>query len=138
VTRNTGVKMFAGLVSDRIVRVINRTRNRELAARAAVADTFWTRLRGLLGRSGLGPGEGLVLTRTNSVHSLGMRFAIDVIHVDHAGRVCRLLTPLPPWRLGPIVRGGEYVIEVPAGVVAETGTGLGDDIEIVPQVASRD
>jgi len=115
-----------------VVRIVNRTRGRELARQARVADTFWTRLWGLLGRRGLQDGEGLVITRTNSVHSLGMRFAIDVVHLDRNGRVCRLVAPLVPWRVGPIVPGGDRVIELPAGVVAATGTAVGDEIEMIP------
>ncbi len=120
-----------------MVRIMNRTRKRELASRASVADTFVSRLVGLLGRRELAAGEGLVITRTNSVHSLGMRFAIDVVHLDRHGRVCRLVAPLLPWRVGPVVRGGDCVIELPAGVVAATGIAVGDEIEIIPLVGTH-
>ena len=60
------------------VRVVNETRGREIAGRAGLADSWWTRLRGLIGRSPLEPGEGLLLVPCKAVHMYGMTGAIDV------------------------------------------------------------
>ena len=71
-------------------------RDGEVLANAEVADTYCERLRGLLGRTGY---EGaFVLPRTRSVHSLGMRFAIDVAFLDRQLCVVDVIC-LGPWRM---------------------------------------
>ncbi|MCC6175032.1 MAG: DUF192 domain-containing protein [Chloroflexi bacterium] len=118
------------------VQVRNASRDRVLADRADLADWFWPRLRGLLGRTSLAPGEGLVIVPCGSIHMLGMRFAIDVLHLDRDGRILRAVPNLRPWRLGPIVRRSRSVVELPAGTIEASGTQAGDQIEIVPTGAS--
>ena len=112
------------------VRVHNLTRQQTLADRAERAESFWSRLRGLLGRSGLEPGQGMVFEPCNSVHMIGMRFAIDVVHLDRAGKVVRILPSLRPNRLGPLVWRSHVVVELPAGTAQATGTREGDQISI--------
>src|SRR5918995_6042784 len=85
------------------VRVRNLSREADLASRASLADSFWRRLRGLLGRDGLRAGEGLVIVPCTSVHMLGMRFPLDVLHLDRSGTVLRALPNLKPGQLGPLV-----------------------------------
>lgn len=114
------------------MQVRNLTRDAELAARAAVADTFLTRLRGLLGRSGLAAGEGLVIVPCSSVHMIGMAFPLDVLHVDRGGTVIKALPGLRPGRFGPLVWRSHLAIELPAGTLAATGTVLGDRIVLEP------
>ena len=110
--------------------VFNLTRQRVLADRATRANTFWTRFRGLLGRDGLGSGEGLVIEPCNSVHMFGMRFALDVLHLDRHGTVVRILPELRPGQVGPLVWRSHTVVELPAGTVEASGTQLGDQIRI--------
>jgi len=103
-----------------------------LAGRADLADSFLTRARGLLGRATLAPGDGLVIRPCNAVHTVGMRFPIDVIHLDADSRVLRVVADLRPWRLGPLVRGSRVVVELPAGTTSATGTEQGDAIQLQP------
>jgi uncharacterized membrane protein (UPF0127 family) len=114
------------------MRVRNVSRSAELASRAAVADGFLTRLRGLLGKTGLEPGEGLVIVPCSSVHMLGMRFPLDVLHLDRAGRVLRTLPELRPGQLGPLVWRSHVAVELPAGTIAASGTVVGDQVELEP------
>jgi uncharacterized membrane protein (UPF0127 family) len=114
------------------VRVRNLSRESELATRATVADSFWRRLRGLLGRDGLGAGEGLVIVPCNSVHMLGMRFALDVLHLDRSGTVVRTLPNLKPGRLGPLVWRSHMAVELPAGTIEASGTVAGDTVALEP------
>ncbi len=87
-------------------------------AGAETAATRRARRRGLLGRTGF---EGaLVLRPCRHVHTLGMRFAIDVACCDASGRVLRTFT-LEPWRLAPIVRHTAFVIEAEAGAFERWG-----------------
>ena len=63
-----------------------------------LADSFWPRLKGLLGTAVLPEGEGLLLCPCNCVHTCGMRYAIDVLFVDSDGRILKLVQALAPWR----------------------------------------
>ena len=112
------------------LQVVNQTRGLVLADRAELADSFVRRLCGLLGRPGLLPGQGLLLTRCSSIHTLGMQFPIDVLYLDPAGRVLAHVPALAPGRLGPWVRGARSILELPAG--AARGTEPGDLLIMAP------
>ena len=116
-------------MSRELIRVINLSRGTVLAAKTEVAASCWSRGRGLLGRSSLPPGRGLLIYPCNSVHTMGMAFPIDVLHLNRRREVLRILT-LYPWRLGPLVLGGHYVLEIPAGTAGSTVPG--DHLEFVP------
>lgn len=110
----------------------NRTRQRQLASAVAVADTHWTRLCGLLGLRGddFGQGCGLWIVPCRGVHTLGMGFAIDVLYLDRAMTVIRIEQELRPWRMAPVEARAESVLELPSRRAAETGTAVGDKIDI--------
>jgi uncharacterized membrane protein (UPF0127 family) len=109
---------------------INHTRHCVLVTNGIVADTWWTRLKGLLGRPSLQPGEGLLLRGEKAIHTIGMRFPIDVLFLDSAHRVVHLIPTMGAQRFSPFVARASDVLELPAGIIAETGTMLGDQIEI--------
>ena len=111
------------------MRVFNQTRNLPLMTRGRLANTFWTRLRGLLGTSSLAREEGLILVGEKSIHTLFMRFPIDVIYVDKNYKVIRTDINMVPYRLGPFVAQSAYVLEMPVGVIAETATQVGDQLK---------
>ena len=113
-----------------IVRVRNLSRETDLASQASMADSFWRRLRGLLGRDGLQQGEGLVIVPCNSVHMLGMKFPLDVLHLDKSGTVLRALPDLKPGQLGPMVWRSHMAVELPAGTIAASGTVAGDRVSL--------
>lgn len=110
------------------MKIINQTRNTCLAHSVIMADTFLTRLAGLLGKSGLDQGCCLVLKPCWSVHTMFMKFDIDVLFVDRQNRALRLISGMPPFRLSGIVRESHLVMEFPAGTLAATGTSAGDTI----------
>lgn len=112
------------------IRVENMTRGQTLISAGAVADNPWTRLRGLLGRSGLAPGEGLLIVPCNSIHMFFMRFPIDVLYVDRSQRVVGLHHALAPWWLGRLYRHAHFVVELPAGTLRATGTEVGDQLTV--------
>jgi uncharacterized membrane protein (UPF0127 family) len=57
------------------------------------------RLLGLAGLRALPPGTALLLPRTRSVHTCAMRFSLDLVWLDRAGRVVRIDRAVPPWRV---------------------------------------
>jgi uncharacterized membrane protein (UPF0127 family) len=61
-----------------------------------------------------------------------MRFAIDAVFVDRAGRVVRVAERLAPWRTAVFARGAAEVIEVPAGTALESQTQAGDELVFEP------
>ena len=110
----------------------NRTRQTPLATALAVADTHWSRLRGLLGlgNDDFRHGSGLWIVPCHGVHTLGMGFPIDVLYLDHELRVVRTQSNVRPWRLTPVLHHAASVLELPCGILAETNTAVGDTIEI--------
>ncbi|MGE5553701.1 MAG: DUF192 domain-containing protein [Betaproteobacteria bacterium] len=112
--------------------VINAKTGVRLAERAELAKSFLARARGLLGRKGLEPGEGLILYPCNSVHMFFMRFAIDVVFLDKVGRVVGLCWNLPPGAVSRIYPRAVQAVELPAGTLGRTGTRLGDLLEFRP------
>jgi uncharacterized protein len=114
----------------------NRTREAYLATALAVADTHWTRLRGLLGLAAddFRNGSGLWIVPCHGVHTLGMGFPIDVVYLDHAMRVIDIQPEVRPWRIAPVRSQAASVLELPCHIAAETKTAIGDRIEItLPQ-----
>ncbi len=110
------------------MRVTNRTRQTVLVEKGWVADNLWTRMVGLLGRSGLEPGQGLLLKGEQAIHMFFMKFALDVVYLDKQGRVICALGNLQPWRLGPYLRHARDVLELPAGTLNATQTRVGDEL----------
>ena len=114
----------------------NRTREAYLATALAVADTHWTRLRGLLGLAvdDFRNGAGLWIVPCRGVHTLGMGFPIDVVYLDRAMTVIDVQAEVRPWRVTPVRRQAASVLELPCHIAAETKTAIGDRIEItLPQ-----
>lgn len=110
----------------RWVKAVNQTRGAVLAERAGMADSFFSRGRGLIGKKDWEWGDGLVIQPCSSVHCFFMSIPLDIVYVDGHGRVCGQARNLKPWRLGPIVPRSRYVLELPAGTLATCGTEQGD------------
>jgi uncharacterized protein len=88
--------------------------------RIRLATTWWTRAVGLLATAGLDDPCGLWIEPCNAVHTLGMRYPIDLAYLDRRGRVLRLVTGLSPlrWSRCP---GARVTLELRAGLVADLG-----------------
>ena len=109
-------------------RVVNRTRGTVLGDRVRTAGTLLSRLVGLLGTAAIGEGGGLWIVPCRGVHTLGMRYPIDVAFLDARGVVVGVLERFPPNRVGRRVRGARGALELRAGTLAATGTALGDAV----------
>ncbi len=93
--------------------------------RCTLADRAPARLRGLLGRGALAEGEGILLRPAGSVHTVLMRFPIDVVFLDRDLTVLDVVPSLAPWRASGR-RGAKAVVELGAGEAARRGVGAGD------------
>jgi len=111
----------------------NQTRRAYLATRLRVAETHWSRLRGLMmAEAAVFPqGQGLWITPSHGVHTFAMRFPIDVIYLDRERMVIHMEQNLKPWRVAAVRRRAESVLELPGDTLNSTGTAIGDRIEIV-------
>ncbi|KQX13717.1 hypothetical protein ASC82_07185 [Streptomyces sp. Root431] len=92
-----------------------------------VAASYRARRRGLLGRDGIA--GAMLITPTNSVHTFGMRFAIDVAYLDRELRVLSVVT-MRPGRLGMVRPRGRHVLEAEAGAMAGWGLRPGASVQV--------
>jgi uncharacterized protein len=115
--------------------VRNQTRGTVLCARATLARSLHDRCRGLLGRSTLSADEGMLFEAEPFIplmwmHTLFMRFPIDIIFLGHDNLVMKIQTSLKPWRWSAIVVGARTAIELPAGATMRAETAVGDLINL--------
>ncbi|HWI64000.1 MAG TPA: DUF192 domain-containing protein [Symbiobacteriaceae bacterium] len=103
--------------------VRNETRGQVLGYKVSGASTFRLRLLGLMFRSTLPQGEGLLIRPCRQVHTHFMRFPIDVIFLDDDNRVVRVIPAMAPWKFSPSVSGAVSVLELPAGAAGATAPG---------------
>jgi hypothetical protein len=113
------------------LQVSNLTRGTVLATALEVADSGPKRNKGLLGRKGLAPGEGLWIIPCESVHTFFMQFPIDLIYLDRQNRIKKVRGSVPPWRLSACL-SAHSILELPAGTIHDTRTEHGDTLEFSP------
>lgn len=108
----------------------NKSKGVRIAWEVETADTFWSRLRGWMGRAVLPPGSALVIRPCNSIHTFFMKQPIDVVFLDREERVIRMLHGIAPGRVSSIVKQASAVVELPAGTLSGTGTECADTFAI--------
>lgn len=111
-------------------RVVNRTRGTVAVELCRVARSLRDRTVGLLGTRELAAGHGLWIERSPSIHMFFMRYPIDAVFVDRAGRVVRITEGLRPWRIAAWVRGARDCLELPAGSARGAGIHVGDELAL--------
>lgn len=107
------------------------SKNVNIGDRIASADKFWSRFRGLLGRSGLDEGEGLLISPCWSIHCFGMKFSIDAIFLDKDYRVVAIHPDMKPGAMASN-RKARYVLEIKAGEAARHNLQIGEQLRIEP------
>ena len=112
------------------MRICNARNGRELSENVGVADLVWQRMKGLLGRDRLDPGESLWIKPCKSIHTIGMRFPIDVLFLDKRNVVVAAREKLPPNRITRLYLRAVSVLELPGGTLAAADTRAGDRLEI--------
>ena len=110
----------------------NRTRTTYLATELMIARTHWTRFRGLMATdaSRFRRGQGLWISPSHGVHTFAMRFPIDVIYLHQERLVIHIEEELKPWRLAAVRIQATSVLELPMGMIRESQTELGDQVDI--------
>lgn len=115
-----------------IVGLTNSRTQSPVAENVRLANTFWLRLRGLLGRPELKPGEGLWLIPCKQVHMHGMNYPLSVWFLDREGKVCHIIDELKPGKTSPYIKDAHSVLEFPAHWAATVGIKIGDLIQKSP------
>lgn len=110
----------------------NKTRQAYLARNLRFARSHWSRLRGLMftNAESFPAGNGLWISPSHGIHTFAMRFPIDAVYLDREKCVVHLAPSLPAWRIARVLAKATSVLELPAGTLRDTGTNLGDEIEI--------
>ena len=107
--------------------VRNVTRQTVLADRAGRAVTAEQKNTGLLKHTELEPGDGLWISGTSAVHTFFMKFPIDLVYLSKDLKVVKTRRAVGPWKLSG-AWGAKSVLELPAGVIEESGTERGDQL----------
>lgn len=100
-------------------------------ASAVCPRGYFPRLRGLIGRAPLGDQQAWWFDHCSSIHTFGMRHAIDVVHLDAAGRVLRVRKAVKPLAMSA-ARRGRVVVELGAGMAARAGIHPGQTLYFKP------
>lgn len=118
-----------------LVRVQSLKNQALIADKCHVADSFFDRLRGLIGRTGLAPGEGMFFPRCNDIHMWFMRFPIDVVFLSPGTnerelyRVSSVHRGVRPWRPRPLIDWkASDTLELPAGTIERFAIETGDEL----------
>ncbi len=120
------------------VAICNLTRGTTLADRAECARGPWRRLIGLLGRATFSSGAGLIFAPCTGLHTIGMRFPIDLVYLrrtefgEQGAVVLRLQSGFRPCRVA--LTRADLVLELPSGTIVATGTAVGDRINMEPSM----
>jgi uncharacterized protein len=118
--------------SNKSVCVYNRTRETFVATEAAVADSYFYRLVGLLGKTNRWAklGRGLWIIPSRGVHSIGMLFPIDLIFLSKEKKVVHVEEYFRPFRVSRVSLKATSVLELPTHTIYRSGTKVGDSLEI--------
>lgn len=108
------------------MKLIERGSGRTIAETVELANSFATRARGLLFRTGIAKDHALVLFDTNSIHMFMMLFTIDVVFLDGDRKIVRLCPRRRPFSFPVMAWGAKYAVEMADGRIAESGLQVGD------------
>jgi hypothetical protein len=120
-----------------IVALMNERTRRPVASSVEIAATRRSRRRGLLGRDRLDEGSAMILAPCTAVHTVGMRFPIDVVFADRQGFAVKIVRDLRPWRMA-MAAGAHVVIEMPAGTLRWGQVLLGDRLFLAPAASAAE
>lgn len=119
---------------NRSLYVYNKTRETFVATEAMLADTYFQRLIGLLGKTKRWAqlGRGLWIVPSRGVHTIGMMFPIDLIFLSSEKQVVHVEEHLRPFRISKVSLKATSVLELPPHTIYRSGTQVGDVLEIAP------
>ena len=108
----------------------NTRTGKVLATDVKIADTLFTRMKGLLGRKELPEGEALWIKPCFSIHTFFMKFPIDILFLNKQNQIIAFVTEFPPNRLTRVYARSFSVLELPTGTIDAANAIIGDNIRI--------
>ena len=111
------------------IHVRNSAQGVDLGDRIVIADRWWPRLRGLIGRPEPQLGEGLLLVDSQAIHMYWMKYPIDVAMLDKDRRVIAVYPEIAPRKRSKMHWKAKYALELPKGTLTHTGTQVGDQLD---------
>ena len=117
--------------SARIV-IENLTRSSNICSSGRMADTFLSRLVGLLGTRELSSDSCLFISSSSGVHTFGMSFPIDIVTLDKDKHVLGIWEQVGPWKVRGLSRQTHSVLELQSGKARQCGLAIGDRLSVRP------
>lgn len=114
--------------------VKNLTHHTILADKCEIADNFWLRFKGLMGRSYLPQDSGLIITPCNSIHMFFMKIPLDIVFITNKNTVIHTIENIRPWKFSKIITSAYSVIELPIGTIKNCNIQVGDLLSIEKHV----
>jgi hypothetical protein len=127
----SGTNARGSKASEIRLQMVNVTRQTKLATSVEVASSGARRSKGLLGRKGLAPGEGLWIVPCEAVHTFGMQFSLDLVYLDRKHRIRKIKKNVPPWRISACLTA-HSVVELRAGSILDADAQPGDIVDLLP------
>lgn len=113
------------------MKIINYTNNAVISENLTIADTYFKRLKGLLGKKFL-KDESILIKPCRWIHSYGMFFEFDAVFLDKDLNVVYLISNFKKNRVSPLIWKAKNVLELPAGNIQQNNIKIGDKLEIIP------
>lgn len=113
------------------MKAINSSKSIVVSSDLKEASGFFPRLMGLIGKASLGEGEGLWMARCRAIHTIGMKFPIDVVFLDRDLMVKKVVKRMRPFCPISFCLSAKGVLELPAGTIENSKIQVGDRMEIV-------
>jgi uncharacterized membrane protein (UPF0127 family) len=101
----------------------------ELKLSVKMADSYFTRLVGLIGKSQMDENEGLLLKKCKSIHTIGMRYNLDLVFMDKTGKVLKCAEGIKPFRTAS-AKGAYYALELNQGVIQTQGIRVNEQLQL--------
>ncbi len=109
------------------MRLIRKKDNSIILSRLYVADSLFKRCKGLLGRKFIGRDEGLLIPKCNAIHTIGMRFPIDVVFLDEKGKIVHIKHSFPMGKIMFVpIWPARFVVEMFSGRCKEVNLQVGE------------
>jgi uncharacterized protein len=110
--------------------VYNQTRECFLSLGVTVADTTFTRMKGLIGRMKLRFDDGIWLVPSSGIHTMGVMFPLDLIYLDENLKVVHAIEYFPTFSISPLRTKSASVLELPTHTIYSSQTQPGDQLLI--------
>lgn len=106
-----------------------------LLSHLEVADTMWSRNRGLLGRPSLPADHALLILNCNNIHTFFMRFTIDLIFLNRKMEVTKTVSRVKPGRIVLSMLRSSHVIELSEGFLEKNPVTVGEKLHVDPALS---